>query len=626
MYKYEPRLRRGIVLRVNIISIMFISLLFSGCSMKEGVPNGAKSVGTDGDAESVETGKDAGAVERRGLDECLIEGYTDLYDLSEMIPRYDDETYYYCGLRSESEIAFIYQKESSCLVRLLDINTGEIKDLVEFPTEPDEDGNAPYLDVISLDPLIFYDFATSMLYRPESMKDAVSLGDVRGDLVYLYGEIYVIDYTGVISRVKDDGKLEEKYVLPGTYDDMCFVRMSNPGKIMVSTNSYTGDNVYMDIDTKTWDDSVYTMNSSDTYMNGIDGSRQYTFADDREPFGDIVSLMDVDKEIEYRLSLDGLIEDGNIPLLSTLSLKGSRLIIEILESDEGVEKLLLWDFGDTEGEKWKKAEKKEYHLKEVSYEILSERAEEIEEKYGVKILFGQNIRKKVSDYDFEVCEKQGHISNSLDVIDETLEMYPEGFFDSLEDGFVRDTCFYLTGEMKPKDPKESISEANGLTSDEEDLMMLFFDITDMEVTSQTIVHEITHAIDRRLEYDGVMDESKWEELNPPGFNYYEGYISEKGEDYSTVDDDEYTAYYSNAYDEDYKDTYFVDTYSKTWPTEDRARLMEMLIGDISYREDMFQSEHLKEKLKLYFSFIREDLESDSWPEETVWEKKLKEYE
>ena len=74
-----------------------------------------------------------------------------------------------------------------------------------------------------------------------------------------------------------------------------------------------------------------------------------------------------------------------------------------------------------------------------------------------------------------------------------------------------------------------------------------------------------------------------------------------------------------------ENTYFIDSYSQTYPTEDRARLFEYLMyNDTEEYSDYLALPHLQDKLKFFFEAIRKGFDSSTWPEKTVWEEKLDE--
>jgi hypothetical protein len=101
-------------------------------------------------------------------------------------------------------------------------------------------------------------------------------------------------------------------------------------------------------------------------------------------------------------------------------------------------------------------------------------------------------------------------------------------------------------------------------------------------------HELFHVMDTHLLGNtGALD--RWDELNPAGFDYDYSYSANK-ERNSGV----YLQHSSRA---------FVDTYSMSYPKEDKARIMEyaMLPGN----RELFQIPTLQRKLKTLCAGIRD---------------------
>ena len=70
-----------------------------------------------------------------------------------------------------------------------------------------------------------------------------------------------------------------------------------------------------------------------------------------------------------------------------------------------------------------------------------------------------------------------------------------------------------------------------------------------------------------------------------------------------------------------KEAWFVDIYSKSFPTEDRARIMEYAMGmypGCAY----FESSHILQKLTVMSETIRRSFDTEGWPETLWWERPL----
>ena len=87
-----------------------------------------------------------------------------------------------------------------------------------------------------------------------------------------------------------------------------------------------------------------------------------------------------------------------------------------------------------------------------------------------------------------------------------------------------------------------------------------------------------------------------------GYDKYSEYTYEKAE-------------YTNQFDI----AYFVDEYSMTYPTEDRARIFEAIMTDKKSNLDFEKAPHLIEKLNYYAECIREVFDTTGW-KNVPWEK------
>ncbi len=205
-------------------------------------------------------------------------------------------------------------------------------------------------------------------------------------------------------------------------------------------------------------------------------------------------------------------------------------------------------------------------------------ADELEQKYGVRILLGNEVYNYQIDCGFTLIssedpeygggteEEAAAIEENLRYLDDALSAYPEGFMETFVNGtghgglrfaFVRDLRneegFFVPGGVHSK---------NGN----------WFDITmDMDRWSvASIHHEMWHAVESRIgeSEPGVFLNELWAGFNPDGFAYRESYEAYSEEPVP----EEMLAYLLVNAD----DPYFVDVYSLTTAMEDRATLIESL--------------------------------------------------
>ena len=127
-----------------------------------------------------------------------------------------------------------------------------------------------------------------------------------------------------------------------------------------------------------------------------------------------------------------------------------------------------------------------------------------------------------------------------------------------------------------------------------------------------VCHELWHATENHIlscDYSLFTVEG-WAQLNPQGFSYYEGY------DYSDPDSRRWT-YYSGG-DEG---VYFVDGYSRTFASEDRARIMEFFMTRDDDAQELIKSPAIKKKLQHMSSAVRSVFDTSGW-ENVRWERLL----
>ena len=128
------------------------------------------------------------------------------------------------------------------------------------------------------------------------------------------------------------------------------------------------------------------------------------------------------------------------------------------------------------------------------------------------------------------------------------------------------------------------------------------------LSKNTVWHELSHAIDRRLAWDAtyrdeaLFTEEGWSALNPDGFTYT----------------GEYGSLGTNIQPEWY--SYFIDDYSMINAAEDRARIFEYAVENSGtlFRD----APGLIAKLQYYSDCIRDCFDTALWPEITAWEAPL----
>lgn len=230
-------------------------------------------------------------------------------------------------------------------------------------------------------------------------------------------------------------------------------------------------------------------------------------------------------------------------------------------------------------------------------------ADGIEQKYGVKILIGEQTAqvRALSGYTVAADTDPAQIKNALDKLESGLALYPEGFLKQFRNGAGEGGLYFsLTGKI------ENTLETVGFARLCRDRYELVLDITDGDL-DKTIHHEIWHAIEMYLSTD-TFDTKQWSGCNPSGFTYYGKYDS------GYEDLTRWT--YTNGSG---ASSYFVDPYSRINGREDRARIMENVMSTDA--AELMKSTALRSKLEIMSQAIREKFDTDGWTD-VYWERYL----
>ncbi len=240
------------------------------------------------------------------------------------------------------------------------------------------------------------------------------------------------------------------------------------------------------------------------------------------------------------------------------------------------------------------------------------KASEIEAKYGVTILIGNEILDLGDNDYYEIISGEEvnreapndiYIS-ALNVIDNALATYPEGFFEVFKaftgKGGLR---FSLVDDMNSL--KYDTFQAAGLTYKTNGWYNIVLDYD--YVTVDTVEHEMWHAVEQRIEMEDsdAFECEAWDALNPPDFHYSSDFDNYKDnyEDNNRYILD-YLLYYDNTY-YDPNNVYFVEQYSTTTGNEDRATLIEYF-DDFAMVKDypalQKKLEYMKEKCVETFGY------------------------
>lgn len=244
----------------------------------------------------------------------------------------------------------------------------------------------------------------------------------------------------------------------------------------------------------------------------------------------------------------------------------------------------------------------------VMPQSLYKKAEELSQRYGLDIRIGEACELGYSHYDGDIMVDPYFVQEALNTLELAFSAYPEGFLNQLPFGNMTQIRIELVANLRSKeDVQTHPTVIVGFAQAMPDYYLVALDV--FSLWEGTIYHEFSHIIDKRLEWDAslrpdaLFDEAAWVALQPKGFRYAFSY---------TDIPDEILAFENSGY--------FVTSYALTFPTEDRATLMELVMSNGSA---LHGNPGMVEKMRYYAACIRDCFDTEGWPEMTVWEQVLR---
>ena len=230
-------------------------------------------------------------------------------------------------------------------------------------------------------------------------------------------------------------------------------------------------------------------------------------------------------------------------------------------------------------------------------------ARSIGEEQGIRILIGEEAAAVSPwDYALEAEPLAPVLERELELLQQRLTQYPPGFLSDTASHFGSlNLCLVRSITGTPE--SGSLERTTGLQFQEGSDAYVVIAVG--EHSAQALYHELFHVIETR-----ILSESKafdqWDELNPAGFRYDYDYSANADRDSGV-----YLLWENRA---------FVDTYSMSFPKEDRARIMEyaMLPG----QGNTFRSEKMQKKLRTLCDGIRDAYGLENSSAAYIWEQYL----
>lgn len=199
-------------------------------------------------------------------------------------------------------------------------------------------------------------------------------------------------------------------------------------------------------------------------------------------------------------------------------------------------------------------------FKEQEKSIVNNKIKEIKDKYNVNIKIDNNESIEYPDFSAEKMYNKNLILLALENIETILTKFSKEFFETFYNLDYQGLNIYLTGTLTPNDYETQISNPAAYSLIKNKEYMIVIDIEQPNIEELTC-HELEHNLEFNLHNLNISPFDRWSELNPLEFSYQYSYTNNSNDLYTMNEKLK-------------EDIYFIDSYSHTYPTEDRARIFE----------------------------------------------------
>ena len=216
----------------------------------------------------------------------------------------------------------------------------------------------------------------------------------------------------------------------------------------------------------------------------------------------------------------------------------------------------------------------------------------LETTYHLKIYTKNEALLNSEDFKINPITNENTINTALLKLKTTLELFPPEFFNIFSNNDLEGLNIYLTGKLTPFDLNQNIANPAAFSLFSNSRFIMAIDITNSNI-SNLFCHELMHNIEYTLTDKFIFPD--WNSYNPPDFLYDLSYTKKSNPTYTL----------NNLNPEN---IYFIDTYSKTYPDEDRARIFEYICtqnANLSKYENLsLKAKYLQKELLTYYPILK----------------------
>ena len=289
---------------------------------------------------------------------------------------------------------------------------------------------------------------------------------------------------------------------------------------------------------------------------------------------------------------------------------------------EGATRLYRWDYRQEEPE--------ETGCERLTIRDLEARnratAAAVGRRTGIQVYYGQSGADFnggcASGYVGRTEENPVTIYLALEAVNRFTERYPQGMFQEMVTAPVERLELYLSGALSP-DGTGSVAAVYGFTAKLDTVRIVVMNLDLLETRSQayleqSLAHEFMHVMEDRIEAcfreDGIDYLAYWEYFTPGEGAYFYSYFDESGVE---VHEPAYTV---AGKDLDEGEVWFLDSYSRSYPLEDRGRILEYLdAGEEGAYAQAFHETHIRDKAQYLCAVIRACFPSCAGADRLPWE-------
>lgn len=509
----------------------------------------------------------------------------------------------------ENEIYYLISNKDSYELYKRDIYKKESNKIKEFKNSSNCNLVNDYISCNNDNKITIYDYEYKRLYETE-----IGASEDYPKIIK-YKDTY-LKYLDSTLYIKQKDKESAFRVLPEelkeTFVEDYYIGKNNTYLLLYNLNNsihYIYDinkNEYKEIKSKNsykysngfyfYDKDKYTIinlkdKKEESYKNLLETEYYYTsFLNKKELYyfniiDDEINIFDLEKGILKKIKID-ITKDNNI---SNLELIDNYLYIEIQDNDGYIYILNLENVNYEEINIAEKLKKEDENLVNV--------IEEIKSNNNLTIHIKEETNIKFPDFSAEVITNNTKISEALVKVKSILDKYNKDFFDSFYFEKYEGLHIYLTSKLTPSDLENQISNPAAYSLINNYKFMIVIDVNQPNI-EELLCHELIHNLEFVLTRKSITPFSEWNKFNPEDFNYNNSYTKTYIYNYTITEED--------------KDkVYFLDKYSHTYDSEDRARVFESICSCTensvvkNYPNIYKKAEYLETEIYKYYPSLKD---------------------